>query len=191
MLPKGAAMTSPKNSNQSFFISLLSFIPILVFVIYARVKELLGSCNVGWQEPFYIGALLAIVLTTLQYYSGLILDRLMMGANLFLVASAFFFLFQINPCLSFLGSYKGPSFMIAVLLVGIISTFFTRHGFVGCTGDQTKIKHASLLLLVATLASVAWAFIFNHQGLLISAIAPFIALRVLSEFLKSGIQKRA
>lgn len=184
-------MTSPKNSNQSFFISLLSFVPILVFVIYARVKELLGSCNVGWQEPFYIGALLAIVLTTLQYMSGLILDRLMMGANLFLVASASFFLFQINPCLSFLGGYKGPSFILAVLLVGIYSTFFTHHGFVGCTGDHHKIRHASLLLLIATLAALAWAFVFNLQGLLLSAVVPFITLRILSEYLKNGIQKRA
>jgi hypothetical protein len=185
------AMINAKNSNQSFFISLLSFIPIFVFVIYARVKELLGSCNVGWQEPFYIGALLAIALTTLQYMSGLILDRLMMGANLFLIASASFFLFQINPCLSFLGGYKGPSFILAVLLVGIYSTFFTRHGFVGCTGDHHKIRHASLLLLIATLAALAWAFIFNSHGLLVSAIAPFITLRILSEYLKNGIQKRA
>lgn len=184
-------MTNPKNSNQSFFISLLSFIPIFVFLIYARIKELLGSCNVGWQEPFYIGALLAIVLTTLQYYTGLILDRLMMGANLFLIASAFFFLFQINPCLSFLGAYKGPSFIVAVLLVGIYTTFFTRYGFVGCTGDHHKIRHASLLLIIATLAALAWAFIFNPHGLLISAVIPFIALRMLNEYLKTGIQKRA
>jgi hypothetical protein len=145
----------------------------------------------GWQEPFYIAALLAIALTTLQHISGIILDRLMMGANLFLIASASFFLFQINPCLSFLGEYKGPSFMLAVLLVGIYSTFFTRHGFVGCTGDQTKIRYASLLLLVATLFALAWAFIFNSHGLLISAIAPFIILRILSEYLKNSIQKRA
>lgn len=185
------AMTNPKNSNQSFFISLLSFIPIFVFVMYARIKQFLGSCNVAWQEPFYIGALLAIVLTTLQCYSGLILDRLMMGANLFLVASATFFLFQINPCLSFLGAYKGPSFILAVLLVGIYSTFFTRYGFVGCTGDQSKIRYASLILLVATVAALAWAFIFNHHGLLISAVAPFITLRMLNEYLKNGIQQRA
>lgn len=184
-------MTNPKNSNQSFFISLLSFIPIFVFVVYARIKHFLGSCTVAWQEPFYIGALLAIVLTTLQYYSGIILDRLMMGANLFLVLSASFFLFQINPCLSFLGAYKGPSFITAVLLVGILSTFFTRYGFVGCTGDHTKIKQASLILLVATLGALAWAFIFNHSGLLISAIVPFITLRILNEYLKNGIQKRA
>lgn len=184
-------MSNPKNSNQSFFISLLSFVPIFVFVMYARIKQFLGSCTVAWQEPFYIGALLAIVLTTLQYYSGIILDRLMMGANLFLVASASFFLFQINPCLSFLGGYKGPSFILAVLLVGIFSTFFTKYGFVGCTGDQQKIKHASLLLLIATLSALAWAFIFNQSGLLISAIIPFIALRMLCEYLKNGIQKRA
>lgn len=183
------AMTNPKNSNQSFFISTLSFIPIFAFLIYARVKELLGSCNVGWQEPFYIGALLAIVLSTLQYYTGLILDRLMIGANLFLVLSAFFFLFQINPCLSFLGAYKGPSFIAAVLLVGILSTFFTRYGFIGCTGDRDKIRHASLLLVIATLAALSWAFIFNQQGLLISAAIPFIALRMLNEYLKIGIQK--
>lgn len=182
-------MTSPKNSNQSFFISSLSFIPIFVFATYAYIKQFLGSCVIAWQEPFYIGASLAIVLTTLQYISGIILDRLMMGANLFLVASAFFFLFQINPCLSILGAYKGPSFITAVLLVGIYTTFFTRYGFVGCTGDHNKIKHSSLLLLIATLAALAWAFIFNHTGLLVSAILPFIALRLLNEYLKNSIQK--
>lgn len=184
-------MTNQKNSNQSFFISLLSFVPIFVFLAYARIKQFLGSCTVAWQEPFYIGALLAMVLTTLQYYSGIIIDRLMLGANLFLIASAFFFLFQINPCLSFLGAYKGPSFIVAVLLVGIISTFFTRYGFIGCTGDRSKVKHASLLLLVATLFALAWACIFNSHGLLISAVIPFVALRLLSEYLKNGIQKRA
>ena len=182
-------MINQKNSNQSFFISLLSFIPIFVFVIYARVKELLGSCNVGWQEPFYIGALLAIVLTTLQYMSGLILDRLMMGANLFLVLSAFFFLFQINPCLSILGEYKGPCFIAAVLIVGIFSTFFTRYGFIGATGDHKKIRFASIILLVGTTAALLWAFLFNHLGIAISAIVPFIALRILNEYLKNSLQK--
>lgn len=182
-------MTSPKNSNQSFFISLLSYIPIFVFATYARIKQFLGSCVIAWQEPFYIGASLAIVLTTLQYLSGIILDRLMMGANVFLVASAFFFLFQINPCLSILGAYKGPCFIIAVLLVGIFSTFFTRYGFVGCTGDQHKIRSASLILLASTVFALIWAFIFNDRGLLISAIVPFIALRILNEHLKNGIQK--
>ena len=180
-------MITQKNSNQSFFISLLSFIPIFVFVIYARVKQLIGSCNVGWQEPFYIGALLAIVLTTLQYYSGFILDRLMMGANLFLVASAFFFLFQINPCLSVLGAYKGPCFIAAVLLVGIYTTFFTRYGFIGATGDHKKILTASIILLASTAAALAWSFLFNHHGLLVSAVAPFIALRIMCEQLKKRI----
>ena len=184
-------MVNPKNSNQSFFISLLSFVPIFVFLAYARIKQFLGSCTVAWQEPFYIGASLAIVLTTLQYYSGMIIDRLMLGANLFLIASASFFLFQINPCVSFLGAYKGPSFIVAVLLVGIVSTLFTRYGFIGCTGDQSKITHASLLLLIATLFALTWAFIFNSDGLLVSAVLPFIALRLLSEYLKNSIHKQA
>lgn len=182
-------MANAKNSNQSFFISLLSFIPIFVFMVYARIKQFLGSCNVAWQEPFYIGALLAIVLTTLQYISGLILDRLMMGANLFLVASAFFFLFQINPCLTFLGAYKGPCFIAGVLLVGIYSTFFTRYGFIGITGDHKKIRSTSFILLAATVAALIWAFAFNNSGLLLSAIVPFIALRILNEYLKNSLQK--
>lgn len=180
-------MTSPKNSNQSFFISSLSFIPIFVFATDAYIKQFLGSCVVAWQEPFYIGALLAIVLTTLQYMSGIILDRLMMGANLFLVASAFFFLFQINPCLSILGAYKGPSFIAAVLLVGIYATFFTRYGFIGSTGDPKKIRSASLMLLASTGIALIWAFIFNERGLLISAITPFIVLRMVSEHLKNRL----
>ena len=182
-------MINRENSNQSFFISLLSFIPIFTFVIYARIKNLFSSCSVAWQEPFYIGGMLAIVLTTLQVFAGIILDRLMLGANLFLVLSSFFFLFQINPCISILGAYKGPSFIAAVLLVGLLTTFFTPAGFIGSSSLHKKqIRFSSYILLGATVAAFIWSLVFNESGLLISAIFPFIMLRIFSEHLKKRVE---
>ena len=64
-------------------------------MVYARIKTIITACDTAWQEPFYIGALLAITLTTFQYCYGLILDRLMLGANLFLVAASFSFFYSI------------------------------------------------------------------------------------------------
>lgn len=182
-------MINQKNTNQSFFISALSFIPIFTFMVYARIKEVITACDTAWQEPFYIGALLAITLTTFQYSAGLILDRLMLGANLFLVAASFFFFFNINPCLTILGAYKGPSFIACVLFIGIITTFFTKPGFIGIAStDRKKIVHTSLILLGCTVAAFLWAIIFNSYGLFISAIFPFIALRIFNEQLQKGIR---
>lgn len=182
-------MINQKNTDKSFFISLLSFIPIFVFMVYARIKTIITACDTAWQEPFYIGALLAITLTTFQYCYGLILDRLMLGANLFLVAASFFFLFNINPCLSLLGAYKGPSFIACVLIIGLITTFLTKPGFIGVTStDQKKIIHASLILLGCTIAAFFWSLAFNNHGLFVSAIAPFIALRLSNEQLQKRIK---
>lgn len=178
-----------KKGAFSFIVSAISFVPLIVFMLYTRIRGLVSldplaratGCSTAWGEPFYAGAILAVIAIGFQWAAGLILDRLMLGANVFLLTAASLFLCNINPCLYFLGAYKGAFFIGCVLLVGIVTTFATKSGFVGVANAHPHaVRSHSLTLLAATAVAFVWAILTNSYGLLVSAIIPFIGLRILT-----------
>lgn len=187
-----------KKGITSFIISAISFAPIILFMFYTRIRGLVSlsplasaaGCSIAWQEPFYAGAILALIAIVVQYAAGLTLDRLMLGANAFLLTAAALFLCNINPCLYFLGAYKGAFFIACVLLVGIITTFATKSGFIGvANGHPHAVRSHSLVLLVVTVVAFFWAILTNSYGLLVSAIIPFVCLRILTGKLQQKMKR--
>ncbi len=113
----------------------------------------------------------------------------MLGANLFLIIASALFFFNITPCLYFLGNYKGAFFIGCVLLVGILASFATRAGFIGIShANKEIIRSNSLFLIGAVVIAFVWALITNSYGLFVSAILPFIVLRIMAGNLQNKIK---
>ncbi len=172
-------MTVTRKSTEWFLY--LKFIPLTVFLLYARYQ---GMTTLAWKEAFILAGILALCITSILIYKRVLLDRLMLGMNLFFLVGASAFLFAIMPLLYFYGTYKGAAFFCNILFVGFVTTFFAQAGFVGVqTSDASQVRYCSLLLLGGCILGLIWSTLTNAYGLFISAGLPFICLKSLQEFL--------
>jgi len=168
-------------------INLLTFLPLFVFMLVARLH---GMTELAWQEAFMLSGLCAIVIVTIQMYQKLIIDRLMLGVNLFLTLGAVAFLVNIDSLLYYYGAYKGVAFLSCIAVVGIVTSLFSDSVFVGISSHNKKlINEVSLQLLAVNAAAIAWSFVMNSDGLIISVVVPYVALRVIYERLGKEVAK--
>ncbi len=155
---------------------LLDFIPLIVFVWFARLAgiEVAGP---AWKNAFYIGAAVACAQMFFYWYKRLSYDFIALGSNLFLIYGAVGFLLY-QP---FLKAFLNESIIFAfILLVGLITTFTIRGGFI----QLPKIKKNSALigsfaLLGLTLVVLIISYVlvrFLHAGTIVGVAIPFAAL---------------
>ena len=158
-----------------FVSQLLQWLPLFVFMLYPRFREM--SADV-WQEAFYVASACALLVIMFLSYKKIILDRLRLGISVFLMIGAAAFLIDAEPVLIFYDTYKGAVFFVAMLLVGVATTLFSDFGFVGIAGDKDTIRKSSLYLLGATVCALIWSVVTNSQDMFVSIAIPFIVLRL-------------
>ncbi len=161
----------------SFCIALSQWLPLFVFLMFARFYDMTDDL---WRQAFYVSSLCAILVTAFLLYKKIIIDRLRFGINLFLMSGAVAFLTDSESVLRFFEMYKGVVFFGGIIVVGIITTFFSPLGFIGISvTNQQELKKSSLLLLGATIGALVWSFFMNDYESIVSIVVPFIALRLL------------
>jgi hypothetical protein len=149
-----------------------------------------GLTNLAWQQAFILGGICTIIILGIHLYKKVILDRLMLGVNLFLLVGAFAFLSDTSSILYYFGTYKGAVFLSCIAIVGLVTTFFSHAGFIGIKTNNAKmIRKSSLQLLFFTIISIIWSLITNNYGLLTSAVIPFIILRTIYAKLGNELKK--
>jgi len=172
--------------DKKSFISYLKFFPLTAFLLYARIFSFTPQ---AWQGAFILAGALAACVTTFLLFQPIILDRLMLGINLFFFVGASAFIFKIIPILQFYGAYKGPAFFMSIIAIGLITTFSSPAGFIGIYHhNKTALKLASYRLLAASFACLVLSFLLNSYGLLASATLPFITLRMLQEIVAKKLK---
>jgi len=161
-------------------INVLKFLPLTVFIVYARLN---GMTDVAWREAFILGGICTLIVVAVQLYKKVTFDRLMLGVNLFLLVGAVAFLGELYGILMLYGTYKGAALLACVGIVGLMTTLFTDARFIGVdvVGKTALKKRYSFMLLLVTMLAFVWAVMMNQQGLVVSAIVPFIILRVMYE----------
>lgn len=153
------------------------YFPLIAFLWTAK---LLGMTEEAWRCAFILGGIAAVIFTALFVHKNVILDRLMLGANLFLVIGAIGFLFRAGSILYWYGMYEGASFLFPIVLVGLATMTYSTAGFIGVLhANNNTIRSASIKLLVVTLFAFGWSIVANNAGLFISAALPFIILKVI------------
>jgi hypothetical protein len=110
-------------------------------------------------------------------------NRLIFGANLWLIAGGFAAYTQQWWWLRAYQQFGEASLFIAMLLVGIITASFSKTGFVGANGARQKVLRASLALLAAVLLSL-FAAIYFRGDVKLAAVVPVIALSWFNRLLR-------
>lgn len=154
----------------------IKILPIIIFMLYARLN---GMTELAWKNAFFIGGIAAIIVVAIQLYKKILIDRLVLGINLFLLLGAVAFFAEWDQVLYYYQMYKGVVFLSCIFVVGLITTLFTSAGFIGVRSEKRqKIKTYSSALLLVNIATIIISILLNPYGIIASVIAPFIGLKL-------------
>ncbi len=125
---------------------LLGFVALSVFAVL--VLRQASPSDMAWQRAFVIAGALAVVEVAILVWRERPANRLVLGANLWLIAGGLavvtkqWWWLQLYQRWDAAGVY---GFMVAAA----VATMATSAGFVGVRGPRRPVLHASLLLLAA------------------------------------------
>lgn len=163
---------------------LIQFLPLTVFVGCARGK---GFTDEAWAVAFLMGGIAAVVETVLLVaLRRVTLNRLILGANLFLMVGAIGFGIGVMPIMEIYGLMRESALLASVLVVGIVTTFATEVGFIEVEGqDRRETVVHSIYLILVTLAVLAVSFTFRGNTLW-AGIIPFLIV----VFARGALQRK-
>ena len=169
----------------------LEFVPLILYFTFVRAA---GADSAGrqWEIAFVVGAVLSMAtLSVLMRHKAYILNRVMLGANLFFISGAVAVGLRYGPLLD-LYRHLNPAPMFAwVIAVGLGTSLFSPHGFVGLPTPDRKSKHLTSALLMAA-AIVALGISLFFMGKIVYAdILPFIGLFIVNDRLQSRFSNHA
>ncbi len=165
--------------NPKQWLHYLRFFPLTVFMVYARSY---GMTNQAWYGAFVLAGLCSLAMFAILVNKRVMLDRLMLGVNLFFLVGACGFLFNVEEILQWYSETRGGPFFGCIALVGVLSILFTKAGFIGVKNKSNKaIQYSSFLLFAATIISWVWSVRYDDQGLGFAVVLPCLLLFVVRD----------
>jgi hypothetical protein len=171
----GYARRVPK-SPTPVWVELVQLVPVislaLPFIVQGEVE--LARAASG----FLIGALLFVSVSWLVLHHRGVLNPILVGTGVWLVLGAFAFNVPIEVLALHLSVSQGFSLFVAIVVVGLVATFTSKAGFIGCrSNDAVWVRRTSLVLLALAAVAAAWAYRFRSDIRLGGGL-PFIVLNV-------------
>jgi hypothetical protein len=165
----------PKSPN-AVWLELVQLVPVVSFALPFIVQ---GEVELARAAPgFLIGAVLFVLVSLLLLHRKAVSNPILVGTGMWLVLGALAFNLPIEPLASSLSATQGFSLFVVIGVVGLVATFTSKAGFIGCpSGDMAWVRRTSLVLLALAVAAAAWAFLFRADIRLGGGL-PFIVLNV-------------
>lgn len=162
--------------------ALIQFVPLSVFASYAY--QFGPPPPERWAEALKLGALVAIVQLLIVSVVPRPVNRLLLGANLYLLVGGLAALTRQWWFLqSVYGGLREAGVLVFMVLVGVATTFFTQAGFVGEQGAQSnQVRRYSLYLLFAGSLALSVSVFFQGQ-IFWAAVLPISGLAALQHLL--------
>lgn len=159
---------------------LVQFFPLSAFLVIIRWSD--GS-DPNWKMAFIIGGCIAVIESFLLSLSKNQFNRFILAVNLFLFVGGVSFLFDIYPVLMLYKKLMQSALFASLFLVGLVTTFFSAHGFIGVDHPNKKlVRNRSLYLLIATIFTFVLSLFFRGN-MLLAGILPFIGLLLVGKIL--------
>ena len=172
--------------KNKLLINVIEFIPISAFVYVVRLTDENG---VNWKLAFILGACLAVIEKAFLMAKKLPLDRISIGADVFLTVGGIAYIFKIPLILYIYGLLYQATVFAALLAVGIFTTFLSERGFVGVKHhERSRVIHYSMYLLGAGVVAFLISFVFRGNVFL-AWILPFTGLVVINWILTKKLRK--
>lgn len=166
---------------------LLQFLPLSIFVIYAYWD---GPPNTArWLNAFTVGGIAAVLHTSGFALFSKTINRLILGANVYLIVGGFLALMHVLPALRLLNDMREAGVMTCIAIVGFVTTFFSPAGFIGLEHPDRRrvVLYSALLLLMSLVAS--FASFYNRGNTTVAAVIPIIILSIANRVFISRIRR--
>ena len=135
-----------------------------------------------WIEAFQISAIAGIVQLVIRIPQRFPMNRLALVGNIYLILGGLAALTRQWWYLQVYDYLRELAIFLAMLIVGIVATFTTSHGFIAARdADLEWTRHYSILLLGATSICFIPALTFEGNRLW-SAVVPIIALALVQRY---------
>ncbi|EKD48431.1 MAG: hypothetical protein ACD_64C00322G0003 [uncultured bacterium] len=163
----------------------VQYMPIVFFMLYVQAN---GLTHDAWVHAFTASGLLAIGSIVLSVQQRVLMDRLFLGVNFFLLLGSAAFSFNIAPFIKWYSATNSGPFFSCIAMVGVLTTLCTPTGFLGKKGVNAEAaRYGSFLLLAATFVALIWSVQQDAQGILWAVIAPLLVLVFLQYQMKQHI----
>jgi hypothetical protein len=167
----------PPSRVRSLAFAFIQFLPLSLFASYAFWYG--APSNERWVEAFTIGALAAAIQLLIVLSRGRPANRLVLGANLYLLVGGIAATARQWWLLGVYGRLTETGIFLSILTVGVLATLLTPAGFVGVRGANVQaVRWYSAWLLMATLVATAASVAFRGNRTW-SAVVPLIGLALL------------
>ena len=160
---------------------LLGFLALALFAFLAFGRG--PASDDGFVHAFKVSGLVAIAELAFLLVRGKPANRLVLGANIWLIAGATAGYLELWWWLRLYQQFGEASLFASMLIVGLASTWRSPSGFVAKLGPITEVRRASLLLLASVLVALAVAVYFRGD-VRYAAVLPVIALSWLNRLLR-------
>jgi hypothetical protein len=167
---------------------LLGFIALAVFGYLAFGSG--PASDAKFLHAFKVAGIVAVVEVTILIFRPAPVDRLILGANLWLIVGGSAALLKQWWVLRIYEEFDAVSMFASMLGVGIVATAFSKAGFVGKLGHRAKVLRASLILTGAVAIALLSAIYFRGN-VWYAAVLPVIALSWLGRLLRTSVSDEA
>lgn len=174
------------------FVAVFQFLPLTTFLATYRLSSLFcqptnNSCS--WRLAFIVGGIAALAQTALFVGKKYELNPIMLAINCFLLCGGIGMAFGISIILEFYRNFMQTTLLIWLLIIGIMTTIFSKKGFAGIEHtSQSKVIKYSLILIFVTSLAIVWSLYFKNN-FLFSIVIPFASVVLLRKLLLSIISK--
>jgi len=165
---------------KSWFYALIQFLPLSSFASFAFWNGV--PSNERWIQAFEFGALAGVIQLIIISFQPNPVNRLILGANLYLIVGGIAAFLQQWWLFKLYGSLQESAIFIFIFAVGLVSTFATAAGFLSVqTLAKSRVKNYSYYLLAATLIALCCSLLFQGDRAW-SVVIPIIVLALLQRF---------
>lgn len=170
-----------RNTALAIIEYLLGFLALVLFAYLAFGGS--TPSDERFVHAFKVSAPVAVAELLVLFWRRRPMNRLILGANLWLVGGGLAACLQQWWWLSMYQQLGEASLFVAMALVGLATTALSPSGFVAAAAPRRPVVIASLCLLAAVLAAVVVAIHFRGD-ITLAAVAPVIALSWFSRLLR-------
>jgi len=166
---------------------LFQFLPLSLFSMIGFWQP--ETSNQTWLLAFQVAALVGIFQLLLIIKLKVIMSRLILSANIYLILGGLASFFQQWWYLEFYNILQETAIFLVMIFVGIITMTWSKNSFVGI--DKTHVKDVverisinkkSSYLFVAVLLSLIFSLVFKGN-ITLSVVTPIIFLALFQRYL--------
>ena len=160
----------------------VQFVPLSLFAAYAFWAGPAPSRE-RWMSAFMVGGAAALLHLLLVLRQPTPVNRLLLGANLYLLVGAAAAVTRLWPLLLVYAELKEAGIFVWMLLVGIVTTAASPAGYVGrLHANDRRVRAFSLALLGLTALALAMSVAFRGNATW-AAVVPVTALALANQIL--------